>query len=91
MMRESLVLDHMLLTDAQLNDAIAISQASPGPLGLYVVVVGYFIAGLGGAVAGVLALATPAFLAIPSRLSSESVSPPRCRARVLGSSSRPAA
>ena len=65
LLRESLVLHHGLLSDAQLNDAIAISQASPGPLGLYVVVVGYFIAGVAGAVAGVLALATPAFLAIP--------------------------
>ena len=65
MLRESLVLDRGLLTDAQLNDAIAITQASPGPLGLYVVVVGYFVANIGGAVAGALALATPAFLAIP--------------------------
>lgn len=65
LLRESLVLDHGLLSDVQLNNAIAISQASPGPLGLYVVVVGYFVAGVSGAVAGVLALATPAFLAIP--------------------------
>lgn len=65
LLRESLVVDHGLLSDAQLNDAIAISQASPGPLGLYVVVVGYFVAGVAGAVAGVLSLATPAFLAIP--------------------------
>ena len=60
---------HAILTDTQLNDAIAISQSSPGPLGLYVVVVGYFLAGVSGALAGVLALATPAILAIPiSRL-----------------------
>jgi chromate transporter len=38
-------------------------------LGLYVVVVGHFVAGLPGAIAGVMALATPAVLAIPiSRL-----------------------
>ena len=68
-LRDALVLDHGLLTDAQLNDAIAISQASPGPLGMYVVLVGYFLSGVSGAVAGVLALLTPAFLAIPiSRL-----------------------
>jgi chromate transporter len=68
-LRDALVLDHRVLTDGQLNDAIAISQASPGPLGMYLVLVGYFIAGLPGAVAGVLALITPAFLAIPiSRL-----------------------
>ena len=34
-------------------------------LGLYVVVLGYFVAGVPGAVAGALALATPALLAIP--------------------------
>lgn len=69
LLRESLVLDHGILTDTQLNDAIAISQSSPGPLGLYVVVVGQFVAGLPGALAGVMALATPAVLAIPiSRL-----------------------
>jgi chromate transporter len=64
-LREALVLDHGVLTDSRLNDAIAISQASPGPLGLYLVVVGYFVAGISGAVAGVLALASPALLAIP--------------------------
>lgn len=69
LVRESLVLDHGILTDTQLNDAIAISQSSPGPLGLYVVVVGQFVAGLPAALAGVMALATPAILAIPiSRL-----------------------
>jgi chromate transporter len=64
-LRESLVLDQGLLTDTRLNDAIAISQASPGPLGMYVVVVGYFVSGLSGALAGVMALMTPAVLAIP--------------------------
>lgn len=64
-LREALVLDHALLTDARLNDAIAIGQASPGPLGMYVVVVGYFVAGAPGALAAVLALMTPALLAIP--------------------------
>jgi len=64
-LHEALVIDHAMLTDAQLNDAIAISQASPGPLGMYVVVVGYFVAGIPGAVAGVLALMTPALLAVP--------------------------
>ena len=64
-LREALVLDHALLTDTQLNDAIALSQASPGPLGLYIVLVGYFIKGWLGAAAGVGALATPAMLSIP--------------------------
>lgn len=63
--REDLVVHGAVLTDQQLNDAIALSQASPGPLGLYVVVVGYFVAGISGAIAGVLALATPAILVVP--------------------------
>ena len=63
--REDLVVSRGVLTDEELNSAIAISQASPGPLGLYVVVLGYFVAGVPGALAGALALATPALLAIP--------------------------
>ena len=63
--REDLVVTRGVLTDQELNSAIAISQASPGPLGLYVVVVGYFVAGVPGALAGALALASPAILAIP--------------------------
>jgi chromate transport protein ChrA len=31
LLRDALVLQHGILNDAQLNDAIAISQASPGP------------------------------------------------------------
>ena len=63
--REDLVVKRAVLTDEQLNSAIAISQASPGPLGMYVVVLGYFVAGVPGALAGALALASPAILAIP--------------------------
>ena len=55
--REDLVVTRGVLTDEELNSAIAISQASPGPLGLYVVVLGYFVAGIPGALAGALALA----------------------------------
>ena len=64
-LRDALVIDHAVLTDSQLNDAIALSQASPGPLGMYIVVVGYFINGWQGALVGTLSLATPALLAIP--------------------------
>jgi chromate transporter len=63
--REDLVLHRHVLSDEQLNAALAISQASPGPLGLYVVIVGYFVGGVLGAVVGIAALATPAILAIP--------------------------
>jgi hypothetical protein len=64
--REDLVVTRGVLTDEELNSAIAISQASPGPLGLYVIVLGYFVAGVPGALAGAFALATPAILTIPT-------------------------
>lgn len=63
--RDDLVERREILTDEQLNTAIALSQASPGPLGVYVVIVGYFVRGMPGAVAGLMALVTPALLAIP--------------------------
>lgn len=63
--REDLVVHHRVLTDRQLNTAVAVGRMGPGPLGLYVVSVGYFVAGTPGAVAGTLALITPAFLIIP--------------------------
>ena len=62
---DELVLHHRLLSDDQLNAALAISQTSPGPLGLYVVAVGYFVGGISGALAAICALATPAVLVIP--------------------------
>lgn len=64
MVRQDLVEHRQVLTDERLNDAIALSQASPGPLGMYVVVVGYFVSGVPGAVAGSLALATPALFSV---------------------------
>jgi chromate transporter len=64
-LHDDLIVQRKVLTDAELNAAMAIGQASPGPLGLYIVCVGYFVAGLPGAVAGMAALATPALLAIP--------------------------
>jgi chromate transporter len=63
--REDLVVHRQVLSDEQLNAALAISQVSPGPLGLYVVIVGYFVGGLLGGVVGFAALVTPAILAIP--------------------------
>jgi chromate transporter len=68
-----LSVSHLRLSDEELNSALAISQASPGPLGLYIVVVGYFVAGLSGALAAALALASPAILAIPVRTELPSV------------------
>jgi chromate transporter len=65
-LRADLVERHGVLTDAELGMAVAIGRAGPGPIGLYVVSVGYFAGGLPGAGAGLLALLTPAFLIIPA-------------------------
>ena len=54
-----------LVNDEQLTQAVLIGRASPGPMGSYVVSVGYFAAGWPGAIAGWLAMITPALLVIP--------------------------
>jgi len=63
--RADFVVHHHLLTDRQLNTAVAAGRLGPGPNGLYVVSVGYYAGGVPGAVAGWLAMITPAFLIIP--------------------------
>lgn len=63
--QDSLVNHYHVLTNEQLNQAVVITRSSPGPVGLYVVSVGYFVAGLPGAIAGWLAMITPALLIIP--------------------------
>jgi chromate transporter len=63
--QDSLVVQHHVLTDKQLNEAVVITRSTPGPVGLYVVSVGYFVAGVPGAIAGWLAMITPAMLVVP--------------------------
>jgi chromate transporter len=63
--QETLVTQYHVLTNEQLNEAVVITRSSPGPVGLYIVSVGYFVAGLPGAIAGWLAMITPALLIIP--------------------------
>jgi chromate transporter len=63
--RNDFVAERHLLTDRQLNTAVVAGRTGPGPNGLYLVSVGYFVHGLPGAFAGLLALITPAFLVIP--------------------------
>jgi chromate transporter len=64
-LRDELVVKHRVVTDKELSAAVTAAQSSPGPMGIYVVSVGFFVAGLPGAAAGLAALLTPAFLAIP--------------------------
>ena len=63
--REELVVRQHVLTDEQLNRAVAVARATPGPMGLHVVSIGYQVAGWRGALAGWLAMVTPAFLVLP--------------------------
>ena len=63
--RQDLVVTHHAMTDEDLSRAVLFGRSSPGPVGLYIVSVGYAARGVPGAVAGWLALASPAFIAIP--------------------------
>jgi chromate transporter len=63
--RTDFVVRRHIITDRQLNTAVAASRIGPGPLGIYVVSVGYLVAGAPGACVGWLAMITPAFLIIP--------------------------
>ena len=65
MVRNDFVVERHLLTDRQLNTAVVAGRSGPGPNGLYLVSVGYFVSGLPGAAAGLLAVMTPAFLVLP--------------------------
>lgn len=60
-----LVVKRPILTEEQINEAVVITRSTPGPVGLYIVSVGYFAGGIPGAVAGWAAMITPALLIIP--------------------------
>ena len=49
----------------QLSQSVLVGRSTPGPIGAYVVAVGYLAAGWPGAIAAWLAMLTPAFAAIP--------------------------
>ena len=65
MVRNDFIVQRHVLTDRQLNTAVVAGRTGPGPNGLYLVSVGYFVDGLPGAFAGFLAVMTPAFLVLP--------------------------
>jgi chromate transporter len=53
-----------LEADTLILHSLAVANISPGPNGLYLVVIGYFVAGLKGAAAAVLALLAPPVLVL---------------------------
>jgi chromate transporter len=63
--RQDLVVTAHALTDEQLNQAVLVGRSTPGPVGAYVVAVGYFAGGVAGAIAGLIAVMTPALAAVP--------------------------
>jgi chromate transporter len=62
MIHQELVVQRKAITDGQLAASVAIGRSTPGPNGVYVVAVGYFVAGAWGAGIGWLALITPALV-----------------------------
>jgi len=58
-MHRLLVEQYHLLSDAQFASAIALAQASPGPNVLFVAVLGFMLAGVGGALIALLAIMLP--------------------------------
>lgn len=64
-LREELVQNRAVLSDEQLNEAVAVARMTPGPMGNYVVAVGYAAAGWQGAVAGWIAMTAPALCVLP--------------------------
>jgi chromate transporter len=65
MIRSDFVVQRHVLTDRQLNTDVVAGRTGPGPFGLYIVCVGYSVAGTPGAIAAFFALITPAFLVLP--------------------------
>ena len=63
--QEDFVTSRHVITEQQLSQAVLLGRATTGPIGAYVVAVGYFAGGWPGAVAGWLAMSTPALIAIP--------------------------
>jgi chromate transporter len=58
-MQQRLVVDHHLLSQNDFTGAIALAQAAPGPNVLFVALMGWYSAGLGGAVSSMLGVMLP--------------------------------
>ena len=62
--RDELVEQRQWITDEDLNQSIVITRTTPGPVGVYVVCVGYMADGIPGAIAGWIAMAAPSLLVV---------------------------
>jgi chromate transporter len=63
--QQDFVVTRKVMTDEQLSQAVLVGRSTPGPLGAYVVAVGYRAGGWPGAAAGWLAMVTPALAILP--------------------------
>ena len=62
--RQELVAEHHWATDEQIDQAVVITRTTPGPVGVWVVSIGYMVDGVPGALAGWLAMAAPSLLVV---------------------------
>ena len=62
--RHELVEERHMLTNAELDESVVITRTTPGPVGVYVVSVGYMADGVPGAIAGWLAMSLPSMTVI---------------------------
>lgn len=82
--RHELVTERHWIDDSQLSAAVTIGRATPGPMGIYIVCIGYFVAGYSGAIAALLALATPALAILALlRLLGKQTEHPRVKNAIL--------
>jgi chromate transporter len=64
-LHDELVTQRHILTDDDLNRAVAVARVTPGAMGSYVVAVGYAVQGWQGAVSGWVAMCAPALCVLP--------------------------
>jgi chromate transporter len=62
--REDLVEQRHWVTDDQIEQSIVVTRTTPGPVGVYVVAVGYMADGWPGAIAGWIAMSAPSLVVI---------------------------
>jgi chromate transporter len=63
--QQDFVETYQVISGEQLSQAVLVGRSTPGPVGAYVVAVGYLAAGWPGAIAGWLAMITPSLAMIP--------------------------